>query len=321
MQCRYYEHKPRKGKFQYRKRYGLHAIAGKRQPCGRRLVSIPQAVWIACNMFVNCCVRAQLLFQYRKRYGLHAMPTKTDLWRWRGTFQYRKRYGLHAIGRTITRYRFLWGFNTASGMDCMQYFETARAVLASEFQYRKRYGLHAIRALLMVRFSPQRFQYRKRYGLHAMTMRTSSRILRSYSFNTASGMDCMQFVYINLTPHDLAIVFQYRKRYGLHAISSVLEATILMQRFNTASGMDCMQFWRYGSVRSVQRFQYRKRYGLHAILSPRTLENSEPKRWFSSTPSLLHFSPNLREFFCRKKWLKMGAKPAISRKLLSTKKI
>ncbi len=249
MQCRYYEHKPRKGKFQYRKRYGLHAIAGKRQPCGRRLVSIPQAVWIACNMFVNCCVRAQLLFQYRKRYGLHAMPTKTDLWRWRGTFQYRKRYGLHAIGRTITRYRFLWGFNTASGMDCMQ------------------------------------------------------------------------FVYINLTPHDLAIVFQYRKRYGLHAISSVLEATILMQRFNTASGMDCMQFWRYGSVRSVQRFQYRKRYGLHAILSPRTLENSEPKRWFSSTPSLLHFSPNLREFFCRKKWLKMGAKPAISRKLLSTKKI
>ena len=188
MQCRYYEHKPRKGKFQYRKRYGLHAIAGKRQPCGRRLVSIPQAVWIACNMFVNCCVRAQLLFQYRKRYGLHAM-----------------------------------------------------------------------------------------------TMRTSSRILRSYSFNTASGMDCMQFVYINLTPHDLAIVFQYRKRYGLHAISSVLEATILMQRFNTASGMDCMQFWRYGSVRSVQRFQYRKRYGLHAILSPRTLENSEPRNRFSST--------------------------------------
>ena len=53
-------------------------------------------------------------------------------------------------------------------MDCMQYFETARAVLASEFQYRKRYGLHAIRALLMVRFSPQRFQYRKRYGLHAI---------------------------------------------------------------------------------------------------------------------------------------------------------
>ena len=30
-------------------------------------------------------------------------------------------------------------------------------------------------------------------------------------------------------------------------------------------------------------FQYRKRYGLHAILSPRTLENSEPRNRFSST--------------------------------------
>ena len=64
-----------KVKFQYRKRYGLHAIA----------------------TMIRASIR-QTLFQYRKRYGLHAIilisedfciPSKE--------FQYRKRYGLHAI--------------------------------------------------------------------------------------------------------------------------------------------------------------------------------------------------------------------------------
>ena len=62
------------------------------------------------------------------------------------------------------------------------------------------------------------------------------------SFNTASGMDCMQFKQIGdkLSPF---IPFQYRKRYGLHAIwRNYLFVQILTKEcFNTASGMDCMQ--------------------------------------------------------------------------------
>ena len=45
-------------------------------------------------------------------------------------FQYRKRYGLHAIGGLIPFELFEGGFNTASGMDCMQlgpYFQQKRS--------------------------------------------------------------------------------------------------------------------------------------------------------------------------------------------------
>ena len=63
----------------------------------RIYVSIPQAVWIACN-------------NSKRR--------------------------LKSV---------VWGFNTASGMDCMQFFEriTTEAQM-KVFQYRKRYGLHAM---------------------------------------------------------------------------------------------------------------------------------------------------------------------------------
>ena len=36
------------------------------------------------------------------------------------------------------------------------------------------------------------FQYRKRYGLHAMEPRLACQNRKPTSFNTASGMDCMQ---------------------------------------------------------------------------------------------------------------------------------
>ena len=108
--------------FQYRKRYGLHAIkriitSVARSHCfntasgmdcmqllsrigtaNSLLVSIPQAVWIACNDHER------------------VVPQSFSAW-----FQYRKRYGLHAI--IIIGVVFacdLQGFNTASGMDCMQ---------------------------------------------------------------------------------------------------------------------------------------------------------------------------------------------------------
>ena len=83
--------------FQYRKRYGLHAMSEAKNYIRRiREVSIPQAVWIACNIESLCGNGFCQMFQYRKRYGLHAILT---------TSACRKR-----IGR----------FNTASGMDCMQ---------------------------------------------------------------------------------------------------------------------------------------------------------------------------------------------------------
>ena len=39
---------------------------------------------------------------------------------------------------------------------------------------------------------PEMFQYRKRYGLHAI-MPSSEKGSEKLSFNTASGMDCMQY--------------------------------------------------------------------------------------------------------------------------------
>ena len=84
------------------------------------------------------------------------------------SFQYRKRYGLHAIFTEDDFNVGAKGFNTASGMDCMQcthYFK-----LTAE---------------------DRAFQYRKRYGLHAIRQEEESPEAR-HRFNTASGMDCMQ---------------------------------------------------------------------------------------------------------------------------------
>ena len=65
--------------FQYRKRYGLHAIRSFREDSERGWVSIPQAVWIACNLADYINGYMEEVFQYRKRYGLHAIPSLTAL--------------------------------------------------------------------------------------------------------------------------------------------------------------------------------------------------------------------------------------------------
>ena len=177
-------------KFQYRKRYGLHAMKriaikvrrgcrfntasgmdcmqfDQQEQCRRRCVSIPQAVWIACNRSITARKSSSSRFQYRKRYGLHAMARSLHIYVRIYSFQYRKRYGLHAI--------------LVARLGC-----STRRV----FQYRKRYGLHAIFYRCSIRRT-EKFQYRKRYGLHAM----KEFIKPTYNtnrFNTASGMDCMQ---------------------------------------------------------------------------------------------------------------------------------
>ena len=160
----------RYGLFQYRKRYGLHAMCGHLQKGGAGimvsipqavwiacntskcftfffqiysfntasgmdcmqcradaeqvqsvLVSIPQAVWIACNDKVSIRQNGDAVFQYRKRYGLHAMAPYVSAPRLASLFQYRKRYGLHAIVSVASSKSSPRSFNTASGMDCMQY--------------------------------------------------------------------------------------------------------------------------------------------------------------------------------------------------------
>ena len=83
-------------------------------------VSIPQAVWIACNASHALRPLGCVKFQYRKRYGLYAMIE----------------YSLSPSKITVSIPQAVWiacnsegrwrdeqktkGFNTASGMDCMQ---------------------------------------------------------------------------------------------------------------------------------------------------------------------------------------------------------
>ena len=43
------------------------------------MVSIPQAVWIACNERWTSCSSGVIQFQYRKRYGLHAILSPGSL--------------------------------------------------------------------------------------------------------------------------------------------------------------------------------------------------------------------------------------------------
>ena len=134
----------------------------------RPVVSIPQAVWIACNDMTSVRAGESKLFQYRKRYELHAMLI-----------------GFLAAATFAC-------FNTASGMNCMQFIifqpnmypvpvSIPQAVWIAcnalvlhkkqcplSFQYRKRYELHAIEAELHRANFTGAFQYRKRYELHAM---------------------------------------------------------------------------------------------------------------------------------------------------------
>ena len=173
-------------------------------------------------------------------------------------------------------------------MDCMQFINMLLTAHAFVFQYRKRYGLHAIVA------SP----FRERTH-HAR-------------FNTASGMDCMQFEipflliqYARVSiPQAVWIacnekgefpcgdkkVFQYRKRYGLHAIRQ----------------------WRDYSHPPLW-FQYRKRYGLHAILSPGSLGNSEPKNRVSNDDPLFAFFPKVSGTFLSRKVLRKGLEASHSK--------
>ena len=88
---------------------------------GSENVSIPQAVWIACNLLQWFCeIKVQKGFNTAS--GMDCMQ-----------------YCMLGLGVM----KFL-RFNTASGMDCMQYRYSESGNMIFKFQYRKRYGLHAM---------------------------------------------------------------------------------------------------------------------------------------------------------------------------------
>ena len=107
-------------------------------------VSIPQAVWIACN-----------LDEWYPLLPTERVSIPQAVW-----------IACNFRARLSQKQKLC--FNTASGMDCMQFIFVSEGEIDHEFQYRKRYGLHAI-------------------GTVALSGTIGN------CFNTASGMDCMQY--------------------------------------------------------------------------------------------------------------------------------
>ena len=99
MQYRGTSHRGRSKSFQYRKRYGLHAM---------------------CFIILS---KAELLlqFQYRKRYGLHAMIEIKQ--NGNSVSRFNTASGMDCMQSIMDSMidLLLLRFNTASGMDCMQY--------------------------------------------------------------------------------------------------------------------------------------------------------------------------------------------------------
>ena len=84
-------------------------------------VSIPQAVWIACN-----------LDEWYPLLPTERVSIPQAVW-----------IACNFRARLSQKQKLC--FNTASGMDCMQFIFVSEGEIDHEFQYRKRYGLHAIR--------------------------------------------------------------------------------------------------------------------------------------------------------------------------------
>ena len=132
------------GQFQYRKRYGLHAMSNLMLAIRDGAVSIPQAVWIACNFLflkgsdqmntVSIPQAVWIACNLDEWYPL--LPTE------RVSIPQAVWIACKFRARLSQKQKLC--FNTASGMDCMQFIFVSEGEIDHEFQYRKRYGLHAI---------------------------------------------------------------------------------------------------------------------------------------------------------------------------------
>ena len=95
-------------------------ISPKMNKIRGRAVSIPQAVWIACNEDVHDKFDACSDVSIPQAVWIACNSTSRRTQLRSKPFQYRKRYGLHAIKQETTIDTTNIRFNTASGMDCMQ---------------------------------------------------------------------------------------------------------------------------------------------------------------------------------------------------------
>ena len=132
--------------------------------------------------------------------------------------------------------------------------------------------------------------------------------IQGFCFNTASGMDCMQYPNMPLRKWK-KFVFQYRKRYGLHAIRLFDEEPIsrgvsIPQAVWIACNTPRSMLWP-----PFLGFQYRKRYGLHAIPSLTALGTAEPRSGFSKRSALFGKSPQPRGIFLSPKSAENVRKP------------
>ena len=118
-----------------------------------------------------------------------------------------------------------------------------------------------------------------------------------WSFNTASGMDCMQWVRTACC-RTCSSAVSIPQAVWIACNHQATFLCIYVGRFNTASGMDCMQ--------------YRPSQPLGQL---------NPEAGFLNGALFLANRRDLAGFFCRQNRLKTSANPVISRKLLSTEKI
>ena len=125
------------------------------------------------------------------------------------------------------------------------------------------------------------FQYRKRYGLHAMERRMIMKDYTKVSIPQAVRIACNKAI----------TAFQAQR----DEVSIPQAVRIACNHLREPPSLPC-----------DGKFQYRKRYGLHAILSPEALGNSEPKRWFSNTPSLFALFPKPQGIFLSQKAAQKG---------------
>ena len=89
-----------------------------------RIVSIPQAVRIACNVDYGVDVQGRALFQYRKRYGLHAIMESILSAFGHGGVSIPQAVRIACNDKKMGAGAGVEpGFNTASGTDCMQCVE------------------------------------------------------------------------------------------------------------------------------------------------------------------------------------------------------
>ena len=185
--------------------------------CITKDVSIPQAVWIACNI-KGCTLLLLRCRCFNTASGMDCM-------------QYLDRQAMFLIEHC---------FNTASGMDCMQ-FEAG--------------GLFPVKTWVSI---PQAVWIACNCRDHLRIEECAAR------FNTASGMDCMQS--------------RVRRRDGdSHAVSIPQAVWIACNcagwgSMSTNAAVSIPQaVWiacnevRCGNKFGASLFQYRKRYGLHAI--------------------------------------------------------